>query len=573
MGRKFYSYGQAANPHRWLSRQLLAFSLATGFISAMAAGCTGSVSSKGDGNDHGGAGGGDVDNGGSGPGPSACESRGVGSGRWRRLTARQYAATVKELLGQAPDTSILLGDSRTGPFKTNALFPVEEGDVGAYDTLAKTLSEKAVGDLSSLLSCDTKTMGEDRCATRFIETFGARAYRRPLQSDEKSAFAGLYMTGKEESFASGIRLVVQAMLSSPNFLYLVEAGAPDDNGMRKLNGYEMASRLAYTLTGTMPDADLFSAAADGKLDTVEGVQSYAKKLIATDRFIDVAKEFHVELLGIDAVTTAEVSKSGRFPDFTEEMRQAMGEEPRKFVGYVMTKGSGSVEEMFTGAYVFPQGPLARVYGDRIKASDDGRAEVSDGSRQGLLTLAGVLASHPAQLSPRGAVNRGHLVRRDVLCEVVPPPTVKVDFTLPPDAETKTAQELLRIHQENPSCKGCHQLMDSIGFGFENYDPMGAFRTKDGGGHDIDGSGEIVNIEGDGKFSNAKEMSGILAKSPEVRTCMSQQWIKFALGRDPQSEDACSINDLTKTFLSGKGDIKSAVLSLVASDSFRFYRGQ
>ena len=554
---------RAPDANGWLTRSFLVLSLAGGSLVGATSGCTGNV----DPNDRDGKKDPEVIE------APLCEGpRGVGAGRWRRLTASQYANSVKDLIGETPDTSVLLGDFRTGAFKANALQPVDERDVGAYDSLAKTLSEKAVSNLSGLLSCDTKAMGEDKCADQFIKSFGARAYRRPLLSEEQAAFTAVYKTGKEENFSAGIRLVVQAMLASPNFLYLVETGEEDENGMRKLNGYEMASRLAFVLTGTMPDSGLFAAAAAGDLDTAEGVQNYAKKLLGTDKFIEVAKEFHVELLGIDDVTSEEVSKSGKFPDFTTEMRTAMADEPRKFVEYVMTKGTGSVEEMFSAPYVFPEGPLARVYGD-VEADSDGRAEVTDGTRHGLLTLAGVQASHPKQLSPRAAVNRGHLVRREVLCETVPPVTGPVDFTLPPGAENMTAQELLRVHQENPTCKGCHELMDSIGFGFESYDALGAFRTKDGGGNTIETSGEIVNIEGDGKFKDTAELASLLSKSPAVRTCMSQQWLRFSLGRDPQEEDSCSLSGLSNAFLRGKGDIKSAVLSLVASDSFRFYRGQ
>jgi hypothetical protein len=550
--------------------------VAAGVVGVLAAGCSGTVSKNSDG--AGGNGGDDTSgsSGGNGPnvGPSACNGTpSVALGRWRRLTAAQYANTVRDLIGQSPDTSSLVADSRTGAFKTNALFPVQENDVGAYDSLAKTLSEKAVGNLNGLLACDTKAMGEDKCATQFIKSFGARAYRRPLTGDEEAAFATVYTTGKEESFSAGIRLVVQAMLASPSFLYLVETGVAADNGLRKLNGYEVASRLSYVLTGTMPDAALFAEATKGTLDTADGVRKYAQKLIATDKFIGVAQEFHVELLGVDAVTSTEVSKGGNVPEFDDAMRAAMLEEPRKFVSYVMTKGDGSVEEILSGSYVFPSGPLTKVYGDKLKADGDGRAEITDGSRQGILSLAGVQAVHPKQPSPRAAVNRGHMVRRDFLCEVVPPPTVKVDFSLPANADKLTAQELLREHQANPTCKGCHQLMDSIGFGFENYDSLGRYRTKDGGGHDIDASGEIVNLSVNGAFSNAGDMAKLLSTSGEVRNCMSTQWLRFALGRDPEEADACSLEGLTKTFKNGKGNIKDAVLSLVTSDSFRFNRGE
>ena len=137
----------------------------------------------------------------------------------------------------------------------------------------------------------------------------------------------------------------------------------------------------------------------------------------------------------------------------------------------------------------------------------------------------------------------------------------------------TAQERLRAHQTNPSCSGCHSLMDSIGFGFERYDQLGVYRSKDSGGREIDSSGEIVGLAENGKFQNMGEMANILAKSSEVRTCMSTQWLRFALGRDPSEEDGCSLQAVTKSFLNGDGNIESAILSLVSSDAFRFNRGE
>ena len=497
----------------------------------------------------------------------------VSAGRWRRLTAKQYANTVRDLLGVTPDTAGFVTDSKTGPFNTNTLSPVQENDVGAYDSVAQAAAVKAVANLNGLLACDPKVMGEDKCATQFIKSFGARAYRRPLSADEEGEFATVYKEGKLESFPLGIQTVVEAMLSSPSFLYMVEAGAPSRTGPNKLTGYEVASRLSYLLTGTMPDAALFAQAAQGKLDTADGVRAYARQLVDSEKFVKVAEEFHVQLLGVDAVSDTAVSKDAKYGSFTPEMRAAMVDEPRKFVNYVMTKGSGSVQEMLDGQHVFPAGVLAKVYGSNLKVDGDGRAEVTDGTRKGVLTLAGVLAAHPKTPSRYTPVARGHMVRRDILCETVPPPTVMVDFSLPPGAEKMTAQDLLREHQANPTCKGCHELMDSIGFGFETYDSIGAYRVKDDGGHVIDSSGEIVNISKDGKFANAAGMAETLASSPEVRECMSQQWVRFALGRDPDSDDDCSMQGIKQVLTQGDGNIREAILSLVGSDVFRLTRGQ
>ena len=165
------------------------------------------------------------------------------------------------------------------------------------------------------------------------------------------------------------------------------------------------------------------------------------------------------------------------------------------------------------------------------------------------------------------------MRRELLCQPVPPPQEAVDFSLPPGAEKMTAQELLRTHQENPTCFACHRLMDSIGFAFESYDAVGAYRTKDDAGNDIDPSGEIVEINSNGEFSNAGEMADVLANSTELRSCMSTQWFRFAIGHDPDDADACTNQKVQAAFSAGKGDIREAILSLVTSDSFRLIGGQ
>lgn len=562
---------------------------ATTAVALALAGCSGSINgdqgsgeaggSGGDGAGGDGAGGDSGGNAGGAGGtvlPDVCKAPSAGAARWRRLTVAQYAATVKDLLGTAPTTTSFLPDTRTDAFTTNALVPPQEVDIGTYSTAAEAAAAKAITNVSSLLNgCDPANGNEDKCATQFIKDFGARAFRRPLTTDEEALFTDVYKAGKEESFAAGLRSVIEAALQSPSFLYLVEAGKADANGLKKLTGYEVATRLSYLLTGSMPDSALFQAARDGKLDTAAGVKTAASSLLSSPKFVAQAARFHVELLGVDALSdsTAVTKTAGKYPQFNDAMRTALMDEPRKFVEYVLTKGSGSIEELMSGKYVFPSGPLATLYGSQVKADADGRATVSDGTRSGLLTLAGTQAVHPKIPSPRAAVNRGHMVRRDFLCDEVPPPNVKVDFSLPPGADKMTAQELLRAHQANPTCKGCHMLMDSIGFGFENYDQVGAWRTKDDAGNAIVSSGELANVDGGGTFAGPAEMADKLSKSPQVRTCMSTQWFRFALGREPAEADACTTELVKQALSAGKGNLKDGLTTLVTSDSFRMIGGQ
>lgn len=500
----------------------------------------------------------------------------VGTATWRRLTRSQYQATVEDLLGRKPDLKGFLPDTTTGPFGTNASLPAQEGDITTYATSAESLAAQAVTNLAALLNCDTQARGQDVCASEFISTFVARAYRRPLTSAETAAFAKVYAVGKEESFAMGIRLVIEAALESPSFLYVVEQGEPHGSGLRKLTNYEVASRLSYVLQGTMPDAQLFAAAKEGRLATAEGIRGQAERLLNTDKFIASASRFHTQLLGMETLTMPGVvtRDAEKYADFTDAMRAAMVGEPSRFVAYVLNKGEGSVEELLSAPYVFPTAPLGKIYGDQASPDEDGRAEIKDGSRMGLLTLAGVQASHPLVPTHYGAVIRGHMVRRDLLCDPVPPPTQAVKFEAPPNADMLTQQELLRVHQENPTCKGCHELMDPIGFAFERYDLIGRVRSKGTDGSPIDTSGVVANLEGDdGVFDDTQGMIRKLAAAPEVRSCLATQWFRYTLAREPEEEDACSLSLLKAALGQGKGNVREAILSLVSSDAFRFRRGE
>lgn len=440
--------------------------------------------------------------------------------------------------------------------------------------MSRRSSDRRTPPAALLKGCDTGASGgDDRCATAFINDFGARAYRRPLSAEERDGLVALYNVGKEESVATGLRLVIAATLQSPNFLYLVEVGKPDSSGLRKLSGYEMASRLSYVLTGTMPDAALFAAAREGRLDSPDGLRAQAERLLASPQLTEQVVQFHTELLGVEELPDAiAVNKHPKYTSFDAPLRAAMLDESRQFVEYAMTKGSGTIEELLSGDYVFPIGPLASVYGAAAKPDADGRAVITDGIRKGLLTLAGLMAVHPKQPSPHAAVNRGILVRRDFLCDTIPPPEQGIDFTPPPNVGQLTAQELLREHQKNPSCKGCHVLMDPIGFGFESYDPLGAYRTKDDGGKAVDSTGNVAGLEIDGQFANAGQMATILGKTSKVRSCMATQWFRFALGREPQDADRCTQEKVGAAFAAGKGNIKASLLALVTSDSFRLNGG-
>lgn len=547
------------------------------WVSALAAACSGSVSGPGSGN-----GGQDDGEGGEGGGSlppevaEACSDQpNVGPSKWRRLSTTQYKNAVTDLLGVAPDTKGFLFDSTTGPFATNTTLNPQDVDIAQYASAAEALAAKATADVNKLIDCDPRTQTEDACANRFIDNFATRAFRRPIESTEQSRLRELYKLGKAQSFTDGIRLVLQAILQSPSFLYLVERGQADGKGIVPLTDHEVAARLSFTLTATLPDSQLLAAAKDKKLSTAQGIRAEAMRLMNSPRFNEASITFATELLGLPSLTRGGfVTKSGGDAAmFDDSMRQAMLDEPRKFVDYVMNKGSGTVEELLSAPYVFPTGPLTKIYGPSLSPDGDGRAVISDGSRMGLLSLAGVQASHPHVPTIYGAVVRGNLVRRELLCMTIPPPNVAVKFEAPPNASQMSPQQLLRAHQDNDTCRPCHELMDPIGFGLERYDGVGRLKEKNGDGSQVDSSGEILGLENEYKFSDTQELLQTLATMPEVRRCMATQLVRFSLAREPDDADACAARKLQSVLADGKGNLRDAILTLVTSDAFRYRKGE
>ncbi len=544
--------------------------------------CSGSVNG-GSGSDEGGSGagqGGGNGEGGNAGGPAAqCRADDpatTGTGKWRRLTAAQYHNTVKDLLGLDADTSGFLLDSTTGPFATNAKLPAQEVDIDSYRSAAEALATNAVKDLPKLLAgCDSKTTGEDACADRFIDDFGRRAFRHPLSDAERTALKQLYTVGKEESFVMGLRLVVEGALQAPGFLYVTEYGQGGDaTAAQKLDGYEVASRLSYLLVNSMPDPVLFQAAADGVLDQPDGVRAQAQRLLDGGGFLDTVTSFHTQLFRIGKLAQAGVVTKDqvKYTAWNDALKQAMQDEPRRFLGHIFASGDGTVREILTSPVVFPTGPLAAIYG--LTAGADGSAQSTGGQRTGILTLAGVMSAVPAVPTRYKATIRGNMIRDVVFCSAVPLPEVAVEFKSPPNADQLSSQELLRAHQENDTCRPCHQLMDPIGFGLENYDPLGRFIEQTEGGETIDNTGEIIGTDVEGEFVGPQALMEKLAASVDVRNCMAEQWFRFALAREPdEAADACSIATLQTALQENGGDVRGALISFVGSDAFRFRRGQ
>jgi hypothetical protein len=535
--------------------------------------CTGSVAenqppmSMGEGG--GGAGGSTVTKPKPGDNPIAPAAVSAAEAPMRRLTRTQYANTVRDLLGVtgAVAPSDLPGDDQINDrFHSNTLSPLAAIDVGKYADAADAVAAKVAANLTAILPCDPKT-GEAACAGQFIEGFGKRAYRRPLTMAEIELMKTVYAAGGD--FATGIRLVITAVLQSPKFLYLHERVPATAAGKTvAVDPWAMAARLSYFLLDSMPDEALFAAAEKGALATDAQVTAQAMRLMGAPRFGATLASFHEQWLQLDQLPGTEKDPM-LFPAWTPALRDALGEETRRFVQYVFTEGDHSLATLLSAPFSFLQGPLYAHYGV-VPGADWARVDLPKGQRAGLLTQAGLLATL-AHDNRTSFILRGKMVREAIFCEapLMVPPNVPAEPMLDPSA---TARQRSEQHRKDPACASCHELFDPIGFAFESYDATGKYRTSDSAGP-IDARVTLTHTAGlDGKTAaNAVELAGLLAQADEVRDCVARQWMRFGLGRDDAKEDEPSLATAVKAFKAGGAKLPDLVLALVRSDSFRYQK--
>ncbi|MBX7077811.1 MAG: DUF1592 domain-containing protein [Nannocystaceae bacterium] len=508
---------------------------------------------------------------------AACADPQVGVTELRRLTQAEYRNTVRDLLGYEGDAAdTFSADERVGPFTSNVGAPVSEIQVEQYMSAAESIGEWAAGQLPSLLPCDPAALGEDECANAFIADFAPRAYRRPLQPDELAALQQVYTEGKASGgFEVGVRLVIQGVLQSPWFLYHMEFGSAgvNDGAVIALDDHELASRLSYFLWNTMPDGPLFDAADAGELATEDGLAAQVDRMLADPRARGAIATFHLQWFGVDEVEGVE-KNADAFPSYSPALAAAMREETAAFATHVVLDDDGLLASLLTAEYTLSDDPdLLALYGATLPPGHVAGEPVPlpAGQRAGLLTQASVMTRH-AHVNQTSPVHRGKLVRENLLCQPLPPPPPDVDNTPPSPDPDATTRERFEQHRADPSCAGCHSLIDPIGFTFEHYDGIGAWRDVEAGAP-VDASGELTETDVDGPVDGAVEMAGQLAQSTIVQQCVARQWFRFAFGRFETDEDTCTNDALDTAFTEANGDVRVLIRQLVLSNAFRYRRAE
>ncbi|HEY3593720.1 MAG TPA: DUF1592 domain-containing protein, partial [Polyangiaceae bacterium] len=400
----------------------------------------------------------------------------------RVLSRSQYLNTLRSLFGTLPDLSAALGTDTNATGAFGLVQPdIDVVQVEGFQSVAEAMATSVVSKADSLAAIAPCASGVDQrqCATTFVKTFGALAYRAPLtDAADIARHLAAYDVGAKISYAHGIELLIRGMLQSPRFLYRVELGTTErigDNAV-KLSPSEVAARLAYVVWDGPPDAALTAAAAAGQLTTADQLQTQLTRMLVDPKgatFVQRFLEGWVQLASLDAVVKDQTlypqwSGSGSTLEASEKGQAAA------FFGDIVGNQNGSFDALLTSQQVFVNQDLASFYGASATGSTFTPATSTTSS--GLLTLPALLAIN-AKPNESWPIYRGKFVREALLCQELPAPPPNIPK--PPDVSPGVStRQRLSQHETDPSCSGCHSLMDPIGFGFESFDAIGRYRNTD-----------------------------------------------------------------------------------------------
>ncbi|WP_146518786.1 DUF1592 domain-containing protein [Stieleria varia] len=397
------------------------------------------------------------------------------------------------------------------------------------------------------------------------------AFRGPVSDDDVAPYAQLVemATDQGESFYVGMQVAISAILVSPRFLYRVETppadAKPDDSGDVALTQHQLATRLAYFLWSSTPDDELLQAADKGRLDEAM-LRSQITRMLRDPKSDALASQFAAQWLGLRNLEehTADAEK---FPALTPSLRNAMARETELLFLDVLHENK-PVSEFLTADYTFVDRELAKHYELDFDADGFQRVSLAATPRRGLLAHAGILTltSSPTRTSP---VKRGKWILENILG--TPPPEPPAGVPLLDEAKVASAdatfREQLELHRQSPTCASCHRVMDQLGFGLDQFDAIGRFRTMENG-HPIDSSGEMP----DGReFNSASELSRMLSQSEQTAfsKTLTRRLLTFAIGRELAPTDRCVIDQIMENTREDNHRLVDLITQVVLSRPFRF----
>ena len=447
-------------------------------------------------------------------------------------------------------------DNKKNKFIGSMLF------IGPFPSKTEKASRKKI------LICDPNS--GPACVEKIVSTLARRAYRRPVTRTEVASLVKLVNASKAEGLNAEqcIQVAIQSMLVSPHFLFRIERDpAPDPTRIHKITDVELASRLSYFLWSSMPDDELLALAEAGKLRA--SLDAQVKRMLADEKAAALADNFAgqwLETRNLDVVKP----DPQKFPSWRPELRDAMKTETRMFFE-AMLRENRPLSDFLDARFTFLNEALAKHYGiEGVTGPEFRRVDLKTDQRGGILSHASVLtvSSYPTRTSP---VIRGKYVLQNILG--APPPAPPPDVPVLDEGavgNTGTLRQQLEKHRSNPTCAACHNRMDVLGFGLENYDAIGRWRAMDGK-FPIDVSGTFPNGK---SFVSPAEMRELLkGELPDFARCLTGKMLTYALGRGLERYDKRTVNDISRKLEASGYQFQTIIYEITKSLPFQSRRGE
>ncbi len=494
----------------------------------------------------------------------------------RRLTESQYRATIADIFG--PEVPVTARFGR--PLRSEGLIAVGTSEAGIspfsveqYNTAAIGVADAVLGEKrrDEFVPCQpvSEKSFDEACARAFVAEYGRQLFRRPLTEDQAGRFVDAARRGSDKlgGFYDGLKFALVGMMTSPQFLLRIEETEPDSSnpGLRELDDFSKAARLSFFLTNSTPDRELLRAAAEGELDTEQGLARQVDRLIASPRFEEAVRAYFRDMLEFELFD--DLAKDSQiYPAFNSRVAADAREQTLRTITHHLVDNNGDYRDLFTLRETFLTRALGIVYRQPVPTRNgwEKTAFPADGPRAGIQSHISFLAlhSHPGRSSP---TLRGKAIREVFLCQEVPEPPADIDFSVvqdPSPEKMPTARDRLQAHNTEPACAGCHKIMDPPGLALENFDGLGTFRKREYEAV-IDASGSLDGnaFQGPAGFAQA------LRNHRETPRCLAEKMYRFAVGRDTVWKERSYMDYLIRSFAADDYQVPQLMRTIALSDNF------
>jgi hypothetical protein len=498
---------------------------------------------------------------------SCTQNVALANARIWRITDAQYVNTVRQVFGVTTGPEVTEVDSGAADYTNfSELTLVNDGIVGKLQSSARDVARQAVkSHFDKFMACGTT----DACAEQFVRNRIARAFGRRLEADEVSGYIALFHKGAEVSPQDGVRLMIEAALQSPSFIYRTELGAPKAGGpvgQVPLTSHEIATMVSMSLTNSVPDDQLWQKADTGALADPAVLAAEVDRLLDLPETKANLSQLASYWLGVEKMRRSE-KDTAQFPEFTPDLKATMYKSAQLFVQDILA--TGTVNDLVTSKKMYVNDAMAMVFGiPGVTGADLKPVDVTLPERSnGILTQPGVLAAY-ARPTRGDPIHRGLFGFYALACggSIPAPPANALDVakTFPANA---TERELAGLRAANPLCNACHSKFDSMGLITERYDPIGRYHETDAKGP-IDQSSTLVSLgpDLDGPVDGIPAFVSKLIQGRRLADCAAQNLAVFTLGRDVRGDTSCAFQGV-KDALAKSGKFRDFYKALVTSPAF------